>query len=351
MKDYGKILTKDLDEKKRRRRRIRIATGSVLGVILLLVVFSFGVGEYLFQFALGPTDGMPNLDPGAASGEVSEDDLAIAANTEKIQAQTDAWLQQVDPQEVTIESEDGLTLYGYFYPAKEETHNYALLLHGYRSDHTSMEDYASVYGGRMGFNCLLPDMRACGKSEGTYVGMGYLDSIDVLSWIDYIEKADSEAKILVSGVSMGGATTMMVSGKEDLPDSVVCFVEDCGYTSVWDIFEHELDFLFHLPAFPLLYTASALSGLQAGYSFTEASAVDAVGASDRPMLFIHGKEDTFVSYWMLDVLYEAKTKGTKAELSVDGAGHAESFYRDPETYMSTVHDFIDPYFDLLPETK
>ena len=44
---------------------------------------------------------------------------------------------------------------------------------------------------------------------------------------------------------------MMVSG-EKLPAYVDCFVEDCGYTSVWDQFKKELKEQFHLPAFPLL---------------------------------------------------------------------------------------------------
>ena len=46
-------------------------------------------------------------------------------------------------------------------------------------------------------------------------------------------------QMVVHGISMGGATTMMVSG-EAQPYFVKCFVEDCGYTSVWDEFSHEL---------------------------------------------------------------------------------------------------------------
>ena len=61
--------------------------------------------------------------------------------------------------------------------------------------------------------------------------------------------------MVVHGVSMGAATTMMVSG-EELPPYVKCFVEDCGYTSVWDEFKGELKNQFGLPAFPLLDVAS-----------------------------------------------------------------------------------------------
>ena len=63
--------------------------------------------------------------------------------------------------------------------------------------------------------------------------------------------------MVVHGISMGGATTMMVSGEEQQP-FVKCFVEDCGYTSVWDEFSHELKSSFGLPPFPLMYTTSWL---------------------------------------------------------------------------------------------
>lgn len=62
-------------------------------------------------------------------------------------------------------------------------------------------------------------------------------------------------QMVVHGISMGGATTMMVSG-EAQPYFVKCFVEDCGYTSVWDEFSHELKSSFHLPSFPLMNTTS-----------------------------------------------------------------------------------------------
>lgn len=346
MERKKKILTKNLDPRKRRLRRIRIAVTTVLAVFIVLVVACLGVGEYLVQFAVGPADimGDASLDPGAGSTDVDPD---IAANTEAFGKQTSAWLETVDEEDWSVVADDGAELVGHYYPAEEATHNFALVLHGYRSTYKSMQDLAYVYNDKMGFNCLLPEMRACGNSGGDYVGMGYLDSRDMLHWIDAIEEKDPQAQILITGISMGGATTMMTAGLEELPDSVVCFVEDCGYTSVWDMFAFELDNLFHLPPFPLLYFASAICDVQVGYSFQEASAIEAVRDLKKPMLFIHGEEDTFVNYAMLQQLYDACLyKDNKKMLSIPGAGHGESYKKDPKTYFSTVYEFIKPYFDL-----
>lgn len=108
------------------------------------------------------------------------------------------------------------------------------MLHGYRGDYTGALCLAEPYY-EAGYQVIAPDLRACGESEGSYVGMGWLDREDILQWIDYITVRDPQAEIVIHGISMGAATTMMTAG-ETTPDAVKAFVEDCGYTSVWDVF-------------------------------------------------------------------------------------------------------------------
>ena len=189
---------------------------------------------------------------------------------------------------------------------------------------------------------LPPDLRACGDSEGDYVGMGWLDRKDVLQWIDWVLAQDSEAEIVLHGVSMGAATTMMTAG-EDTPEQVKVFVEDCGYTSVWDIFSSELKLRFGLPEFPILYTASATARAKAGYGFKEASALQQVQNCEKPMLFIHGTADDFIPYEMMGTLYNAKPGTNKATLPAEGAGHGEAMDVLGDTYWNTVFDFEGQY--------
>ena len=189
-----------------------------------------------------------------------------------------------------------------------------------------------------GFNTLMPDMSAHGESEGTYIGMGWLDRKDILLWIDYIISLDSQAEIYLHGVSMGGATVMMVSG-EELPEQVQGIVEDCGYTSVWDIFSDELEYLFGLPDFPFLYSANLFGNIRAGYDFKEASAVEQVKKSQVPMVFIHGGEDNFVKTDMVYDVYEA-CPTEKELLVIEGAGHGQAYGMDPELYFGTIFEFF-----------
>ena len=138
--------------------------------------------------------------------------------------------------------------------------------------------------------------------------------------------------IVVHGYTMGAATTMNVSG-EPQPPFVHCFVEDCGYTSVWDEYKGELRNQFGLPAFPLLHLASWATDLRYGWNFREASPLAQVKKCRLPMLFIHGTEDT---------LFAAKP-GVKEYWRVEGAEHANSYLKFPKEYTERVKTFLEKY--------
>ena len=243
---------------------------------------------------------------------------------------------------MTLTAADGLTLHGVRYANAEtaDTHRWAIVLHGYRGDHTGVLNLAMPYY-EAGYQVIAPDLRACGDSDGDYVGMGWLDREDILRWIDFILADDPQAEIVVHGISMGAATTMMTAG-EDTPKNVKVFIEDCGYTSVWDEFSNELKTSFGLPAFPLMYTASWLCALKYGWNFREASALAQVAKCELPMLFIHGDADDYVPTWMVYPLYEAKP-GEKELWLVPGAGHAYSYRDNREEYTAVVRAFVGKY--------
>lgn len=324
-----------MEPKKRKRRRILIGVVSAI-LVIVLAVLAFA-GNYLFEFAIERKyENAPDVEPDSITSD--EAGAVMDANREWITAQCNAWLETAVHEEAKITSADGLGLKGSVYLAEESTHKWAFVIHGYGGKKENMLDTACFFA-LEGYNVFLPDLRGHGQSEGKYFGMGWLDRKDILSWIDYIISIDNEAEIILYGVSMGGATVMMVSG-EELPSNVKGIVEDCGYATVWDIFSDELDYIFGLPEFPLLYSASAVCKLRAGYTFGEVSAVDQVSKAKVPMLFIHGTADSFVMPYMVEMVYEA-CPTTKDVLIIEGAGHCEAYCMNPELYFDKVFGFID----------
>ena len=197
-----------------------------------------------------------------------------------------------------------------------------------------------MYRDEFNYNVMVPDLQFFGYSEGEAAQMGWLDRLDVEDWAAVAHDIFKDDFTVVHGVSMGAATAMMMSG-DDLPPYIRAFVEDCGYSSAWDQFAHNLKDSFHLPPFPILNSASIVSKQRYGWGFKEASSVKQLAKCDRPMLFIHGTEDDFVPVDHVFKNYAAKTHGYKELVLVPGAVHANSYAKDPKNYTWRVKYFLD----------
>lgn len=319
----------------------KILSKFLIALVLIILLVLFFVGNYLVTFAIARKgESAPSVAPPSAVS--NENQNKIQNNMEVIEQKKQTWLSETVQETVGIVSDDGLQLKGDIFWADKSSHKWLIAIHGYTGKRTGMQGIACFYGEK-GYNVLTPDMRGHGESEGAYIGMGWLDRKDVLKWIQYVIDLDSEAEIILHGVSMGGATVMMVSG-EELPDNVKGIVEDCGYTSVWDIFSDELSYLFHLPEFPILYIADGIAQIRAGYGFKEASALKQAAKCEVPMLFIHGSEDNFVHTEMVYEVYDV-CQTPKELLIVEGAGHGNSYSMNPDLYFDTVFSFLETYCD------
>lgn len=213
----------------------------------------------------------------------------------------------------------------------------AMVIHGWRDQAIKFFYFARMYERLLGYNVVMPDLYASGMSDGDMLRMGWLDRLDVLQLLD-VFKADT---MVVHGVSMGAATTMMMSG-EQMPEDIrdLRFVADCGYTSVWDEFAGELKNQFGLPAFPLMYTTSLLCQLHYGWNFDEASALRQVTKCRYPMFFIHGDADDFVPTYMVHELYNAKPD-PKTLWVTKNTDHAHSYKNHRTEYVARVRRFLE----------
>ncbi|MBR4020505.1 MAG: alpha/beta hydrolase, partial [Firmicutes bacterium] len=78
---------------------------------------------------------------------------------------------------------------------------------------------------------------------------------------------------------------------------------------------------------------------RAGINLKRYSTLDAMETNETPVLFVHGKGDTFVPMEMTVAAYEA-CKAPKKLLLVDDAPHAMSFLFGTEAYIETAHAFF-----------
>lgn len=332
-----------MSENNKTKKKINKWLLAAIVVTAILFAALLGVSNYMVNYAIGRSGDGGNRTVALEVDEAASDDEKIIFENQRKQEEANKEFEgRVTDEQVLVVSSDGLNLSANYY-ANDDSHVWAIVIHGYRGNHSRMMAYIQHYYDE-GFQVLAPDLRACGDSEGKFVGMGWPDRKDILNWIDWILNKDPDAQIILHGVSMGAATVLMTSG-EETPDEVKAFIEDCGYTSVWDIFASELKLRFKLPTFPVLYSASIVADVRAGYNFKEASSLKQVAQCEKPMMFIHGTLDDFVPFEMLDVLYDAKPGNNKVKLIAEGAGHGEAVYLLGDDYWKNVFDFIYSYLD------
>lgn len=232
------------------------------------------------------------------------------------------------------------TLFADYYAAESQSNVYVISCHGF----TGLPSQNSVFTRRfleMGYNVLLPYLRAHGKSEHNYCTMGYLERLDIIDWIDYIIDKNPDAKIILHGASMGAATVMMATG-ERLPSNVICCIEDCGFTSLCELYNGQIKAKTRIPPFIILNVVNAVSKFKLGCYLYDVSPIDAVRQSQTPTLFIHGDKDKVVPFSMLHPLFK-NASCEKEMLVVEGATHAASAYVYPEIYWDAVSKFINKY--------
>lgn len=320
-------------------KNIKKVTLTLLTMALIIIALTIGIGSYFVNYAL-----VPNQD--AQDRQVDSTDLT--GDEEYIEEQRshawelrDQWLASNSyiHEDVSIDSQDGIELAGTIYRQENQSHQWVIIAHGYQSDAMGALDVAPHFF-EAGYNILSIDFRAHGESEGDYIGMGYLDSPDLITWTDFLIDLDSESEIIYHGTSMGAATVLMAAS-HDLPGNVKAIIADCGYSGIWEIFASELEKRFGLPSFPVLDMGRIVANFQAGYDIKDGDVISAAGNIEMPTLIIHGESDDFVPVEMGYEIYDALSTDDKELLIIEDAGHGYARYHDPSTYYGTIFDFLN----------
>ena len=298
-----------------------IAAAALLALILLLFVACFLFGGRFFK---------------RDKKEVISTLLADYAD--RINA-GESFLLSCPYETVEMKSFDGVTLRGRYVRA-EDPRRVIVCAHGFQSRATRDFGMAAAFYLSKGCNLLLPDHRACGKSDGKYITFGVKESRDIADWAAYISEREPDLPLYLDGISLGSATVLMASGLP-LPKSAVGIISDCGFTSPWDICCHVAKRNFRLPKFPFMYITDLYCRLFAGFSLkNDGKVADALKKNKLPIIFVHGGKDDFVPTQMSRDNYAAAVCEKEIYI-VDEAGHGLSYAVDKALCEEKLSSFFE----------
>ncbi|MBE6943098.1 MAG: alpha/beta hydrolase [Ruminococcaceae bacterium] len=238
----------------------------------------------------------------------------------------------------TVKSFDGLILKGKYYE-KYPGAPIELMFHGYRGN--ALRD---LCGGvqrsfACGHNALLVDQRASGDSEGNIISFGINERRDCHTWLRFmVEHFGPDVQILLTGISMGGATVLMAAG-EELPANAIGVLSDCGYTTPKEIICRVIEKDMKLPAalaYPFVRLAARIFG---GFDLEETDSVRALSNCKVPVFFVHGEADGFVPCDMSRKMHGI-CPGQKRLYTVPGADHGLAYPVAGEKYIEELNAFF-----------
>ena len=295
-------------------------------LVLILVIFAFYllIGYFSFRFAL------------SRRGKLKRGIELKSRNALSSQPEISKYFSE-GFEKIEMTSNDGLKLYGFY---KDNNQNkLALLVHGYGGDHFDMYSYAKIFEER-GYDICAIDNRTHGISEGEILTMGLYEHFDLIEWIKKLLSKKCNYKIVLFGILMGASTVCMSLG-ENLPNNVICAIEDCGYDNA----NRQMKYVYSKTKLAKLF-------YKIFYDYTKRTKdidLKAIDVNEKlrnskiPVLFIHGEKDDFVPTEMVYSLYESMPENRRFLYIAKEATHTKSIDVNEKEYKKIVYKFLDKY--------
>lgn len=260
-----------------------------------------------------------------------------------------AALEESGCERVEIDSYDGVRLVAHWQPC-EGARRVLVAMHGWRSSWSNDFGMIADFWRESGCSVLYVEQRGQNNSGGDYMTFGLRERYDCRDWAAWVDaRVGGSLPIYLVGISMGAATVMM-SADLDLPDTVHGIMADCGYTSPHAIWKHVVQNNMHLIYGLHAPMINNICKKRFDSTSRDCSTLDALRATDIPVLFVHGTEDKFVPIRMTYENYLA-CASEKRLVVVPGAAHGMSYCVDRETYERASREFWAAHDDDVRQPR
>lgn len=216
----------------------------------------------------------------------------------------------------------------------ENAKGYVILFHGYSGEKSAMLERATLIR-ELGYSTLLVDFRGSGGSSGNVTTIGYEESEDVRSVIDYvIEEGNGEIYLL--GTSMGAAAILKALSKHD--DGVQAAIIECPFGSLLQTSKNRFERL-GVPSFPAAHLLVFWGGIENGFWGFGHSPAAYSKEVQIPILMIYGELDKRVKRSEIDDIY-TNLAGEKELLLFPTAGHGNYLQANKEKWAEGLRSFL-----------
>ena len=249
-----------------------------------------------------------------------------------------AEFQQLPHETWEITSHDGLKLKGIYY--HNNSNKTMIWIHGYTSHAERESAFPSLFYRSMGFNVLIPYLRAHGPSQGKYISFGALEPLDMQRWVDKVNQMHPDGQILIHGLSMGGGVALNISSTP--MQNVKGLVVDAPSTNIELTFYHIAREIFKENSDIIAEIALQRFNKQFKCNASDFDSLKIVTQSKYPILLSAGSNEH------REELFEQIKQANPMETSIvilPGCNHGNGMYKQTEMYQGAIKDFLAKNFD------
>lgn len=250
-----------------------------------------------------------------------------------------AEIKQFPHENWKITSHDGLKLKAVFYPGTGD--KTVIWVHGYTSHAERESAFPGLFYHSLGYNVLVPYLRAHGQSEGKYISFGPMECLDLTKWVDKINAQYPTGSILFHGISMGGGIVLDAATIE--MKNVKCMIADAPCHSISNFFECVIGSTFKSNQEKILAYTYDRFRKEFSSDITEFNRVQNIKEGKYPLLLSAGSNEKLED--MLSTLKENNPKPTTV-LILPGCNHGNGMYKQTELYQTAIREFADQYIGI-----
>ncbi len=244
-----------------------------------------------------------------------------------------------DWRSVEFKASDGVRLRGWFFEGTSD--KVVIMVGGLLANRTNTEYMGPVIAKELlakGYNVLLYDTRAHGKSDGDRVGFGSVEGNDIIGAVKFLNEQSFISKnIGIIADSTGATSTLMVI--DDLKE-VGAIILDSPAAAFQPIISNRLSIEKQIPIFfhPTIFFFNKLFF---GVDLSIIKPIDKISLDpNRKLLFLHGKLDETIPVANSEKLLDKANKQSKLVVFDEG-GHIETYKSNPELYRKEVFQFLE----------
>lgn len=243
----------------------------------------------------------------------------------------------IEFEDVHFMSTDGVKLSGWFLGGADSDVAIACG-HGLFRSRREVLDRAAFFR-KQGYDTLVFDFRRHGDSEGEAVTLGYHERRDFLGAVDYLRARKPGTRVVLYGVSMGAAASLLAASESSDIDAVIA---DSSFSSLEDTVVRHLELIFNAPRFPFADSLLFFLGQRGDFDHADFDLERAVAAMEgQPILIVAGEDDRRMPMEGQRRLFEASTHRQSRFESFADAGHGAAYRTDPEGYEAMLVEFLE----------